>query len=172
MRISDLGGEAYLTKILILDDHPDSRITLAAIFESSRFGEVLQAGNPEAAIRKCAQTEDISLLVCDVVLVAPMSGIEAARVIRDLRPEIPILFTSGTPLEGISAADFAALRELVAGRVDYIQKPFSASELVRAAGRLLAQNESPGEFVREFEKEAMRRERLRGGRGAPVSPGL
>ena len=143
-----------MRKILVLDDQPDSLTTLRAILEHRSYGTVISAFDPSEAIRICTDGCAIDLLVCDIVLRAPMTGVEAAFAIHQSCRDLPILFTSGTSLEGLDQADFETLSRLIPARIDFLQKPFTVAQVVSAATRLLAAHTTPPEFVRAVQRAA------------------
>src|SRR6185437_1815586 len=108
-----------MRKILVLDDQPDSLTTLKAILEYRGYSAVIPASDPAAAILICSSGCDLDLLVCDIVLRAPITGAEAALQIHRNCPRLAILFTSGTALEGLDDADFGTLNGLLHARVDF-----------------------------------------------------
>jgi CheY-like chemotaxis protein len=88
--------------------------------------DVVLAETPAAALEIAASPERrIDLLLTDVVM-PEMTGIELARRVKALRPAIRAVFMSGY------SADIVADRDVVGGDALIVQKPFSASDLVRA----------------------------------------
>jgi CheY-like chemotaxis protein len=151
-------------RVLVLDDEPESRQVLKAIFERSGDVEVLTSSTPDEAIRLCHGVQPLDLIVCDIVLRSPMTGVETAFHIYETCGDLPILFTSGTPLEGLSDSDFELLRQNLHKRIDFVQKPFTATELIARADRLMNISEAPTEFVTVIEgAETYRKVRARGG---------
>ena len=146
-----------MRKILVLDDQPDSLTTLQAILEYRGYSEVKATSNPAETIRICEEGYAADLLVCDVILRASMTGAEAGLEIHRLRPDLPILFTSGTALEGLDEADFGALSQLLSARVGFLQKPFTAGELISASDRLLGGKTVSPDFVRAMKRAAVHR---------------
>ena len=68
---------------------------------------------------------DIDLLFTDVVMPKGMSGIELARLARELRPGLKVIVASGYPIP--------ALRERY-GRIEnlaFVNKPYRLAELVK-----------------------------------------
>ena len=109
--------------ILVVEDHKDLR-ELVVLFLHSRGYEVVQAANAAEAIQK-AVSADPKFVLLDIRL-PDLNGVEVARRILALRPDIPIVgwtadYVSGPYLE----------RLLEAGFVDCLQKPFSLSEVLR-----------------------------------------
>jgi DNA-binding response OmpR family regulator len=112
--------------ILLVDDDQDGRELLAMLLEREGL-RVLVAGDAEAALQLAAEhSGPIGLLITDMSL-PEMKGDELARRIRAQRPEVEVLFVSGSPatpemeLEGES-----------------LLKPIALEELVSRARRLLA----------------------------------
>jgi signal transduction histidine kinase/CheY-like chemotaxis protein len=112
--------------ILLVDDDEDGRELLAMLLEREGL-RVLVAGDAEAALQLAAEhSGPIGLLITDMSL-PEMKGDELARRIRAQRPEVEVLFVSGSPatpemeLEGES-----------------LLKPIALEELVSRARRLLA----------------------------------
>src|SRR5207253_3924071 len=89
--------------------------------------------------------ENLSLIVADILLRSDVSGTQVGLRVRESCPDMPILFTSGTPLEGWSDADFANLKTLMLGRVDFLQKPFTVETLVSKVENLLNRDSSTPE---------------------------
>jgi CheY-like chemotaxis protein len=80
-------------KILIADDNPHLRKALCRLFENHAFLEICaEAANGREAVEK-AVTLKPDLIILDLSMPV-MNGLEAARILNQLMPEIPkILFT-------------------------------------------------------------------------------
>jgi CheY-like chemotaxis protein len=128
--------------ILVLEDDPTAAKVLRWMLEMKGYIAV-ETSTAADAISVCRQTGDIDLLIAEVFL-STLSGTVAALRLRGGCPGLPILFVSGTPLEGWREQDFANLRKLMAGRVDFLLKPFTPDTLVRRIDALL-DPESPAE---------------------------
>ncbi len=107
--------------ILVVEDEAAMMEVTARILRRHGYTVVEAATGPEAIA--LAAKPDVRLLLTDSVM-PQMSGPELARQIRQLRPELPVLFMSGydqgmTGTQRIPSAD-AAL----------IQKPFNAQTLL------------------------------------------
>ena len=74
--------------ILVVEDHKDLR-ELIVLFVHSRGYEVVQAANGADAIQK-AVTTDPTFILLDIRL-PDINGVEVARRILALRPDIPIV---------------------------------------------------------------------------------
>ena len=136
--------------ILILDDDPTSLNVLFWVLE--RHYRVLQTSDADDAIELCQHhIEHIGLIVADIVL-RSLSGTQVAVRVRKFCPNIPILFTSGTPLEGWREDDFGNLETLISSRVDFIQKPFTAKTLVSKVENLLNGDSARADIQALFEQ--------------------
>jgi CheY-like chemotaxis protein len=147
-----------MRKILVLDDQPDSLTTFQAILEHRGYSVVIPAGDPAEAIRLCADGCAIDLVVCDIVLRSHVTGTDVATEIHRQCPNVPILFTSGTALEGLHDGDFESLSRLLPARIDFLQKPFTAAQLLSATNRLFDASIVPPEFVQAMRRAAEHRE--------------
>ena len=113
--------------ILVVEDHKDLR-ELVVFFLHSRGYEVVQAANGAEAIQKAISSAPKFVLL-DIRL-PDMNGVEVARHILELRPNIPIV---GWTADYVSASYMQRLLE--AGFIDCLQKPFSLSEVLRLVER-------------------------------------
>jgi CheY-like chemotaxis protein len=150
-----------MRKILVLDDQPDSLTTLQAILEYRGYSAVITATDPADAIRISSGGCPIDLLVCDIVLRSSVTGPDVAAEIHRHCPDLPILFASGTALEGLHDSDFESLSRLLPARIDFLQKPFTASQLLSATNRLFSVETGPPEFVRAMQRAAEHRQAFR-----------
>jgi len=92
---------------------------------------VLEAANGVEAMRIMAgSTPRIALIVTDVVMPL-MGGIELAQNLRELHPELPILFTSGY-LPDAKMSDLGRC-----GRTNFLQKQYSPNEFVAKVREIL-----------------------------------
>jgi DNA-binding response OmpR family regulator len=105
--------------ILVVDDEPTLRETLAEALEADGFRVVVAAEGREALARFRGERPDLVLL--DLML-PELSGIEVCRIIRA---------ESGVPIVMLTAKD-SELDKVVGlelGADDYVTKPFSLREL-------------------------------------------
>jgi CheY-like chemotaxis protein len=80
--------------ILLVEDNDLVRKHIAALLQSLGYN-VIAAQNGIEAIDVLAGTTAIDLLFTDVVMPGPVNGRELANRAKQLRPELPVLFTSG-----------------------------------------------------------------------------
>ena len=121
---------------LVIEDDVSSVNVLAHVLERRGY-RVLTSTEADEAARFCGDVK-VDVVVCDLILRAPYSGADVACRLRETCAEVPVLFVSGTPLEGWSAHDFANVEALLPGRVEFLMKPFTAEALGEAVARLLA----------------------------------
>jgi two-component system response regulator RegX3 len=120
--------------ILVVDDEPTLRETLAEALEADGYA-VVQAGDGRAALEQFrSHTPDLVLL--DLML-PELSGLEVARQIRA---------ESSVPIVMLTARD-AELDKVVGlemGADDYVTKPFSLRELSARVRAVLRRGEPSG----------------------------
>ena len=115
-------------KILIVEDHRDSREALKALFEA--FGYVVtEATNGRDAIQ-AALRERPSVILMDIMM-PEMDGFDAARRIRAI-PDI-----ASTPIIAVTAMEGARELALQAGMSDYVRKPVDIRGLLNKVSGLL-----------------------------------
>jgi CheY-like chemotaxis protein len=122
----DLTGSGV---ILVVDDEDLVRRTAATTL-AHRGYTILEAGNGQEAIEVFQRNSSrIALVVLDLSMPV-MSGEECLRRLKTIRPDLPIILSSG-----FSEAE-AARRFQSAGVASFLQKPYTArhlAELVKAA---------------------------------------
>ena len=121
----DVRGEGI---VLVVDDEESVREVARMILEEHGW-QTLGAADGEEAVRLLAEHRDEVVGVLLDLTMPRMDGVHAFSELRRIRPDLPILVTSGyneqaatTRLSGRSAAGF-------------LQKPYRPEELVRMAAR-------------------------------------
>ncbi|NTW54418.1 MAG: response regulator [Chlorobaculum sp.] len=115
--------------ILIVEDEPDILELVKDILEWSGYS-ALTALTPSEAIRKATEHQGIRLLLTDVVM-PEMNGSELARKLKTKIPNLKIIFMSGY------SADVIAGHGTLDDDVNFIQKPFSVDNLIKAIEKAL-----------------------------------
>ena len=111
--------------ILLVEDDPMVRRVTQLTLEKAGY-RLIQAENGEEARDAFeASREEIELLVTDVVM-PRLSGVELAKALLSVDPELKILFVSGY------SSELDGLDELAGGRTRLLHKPYSADTLLRA----------------------------------------
>ena len=90
------GPPATQPTILVVDDEVLVRLAVAEYLRDCGF-RVLEAATAEEAVTILTATLGIDLVFSDVRMPGEMDGFALARWIRDNRPEIRMLLTSGYP---------------------------------------------------------------------------
>lgn len=117
-----------MTKILIIDDEPGIRKTLASILEDEHY----QAFTAEDALRglEILGEESINLVFLDVLL-PRMGGLEALERIRKDWPRLEVVMISG------HANVDMAVRAVKAGAFDFLEKPLSLDRVLTVCSNAL-----------------------------------
>ena len=111
--------------VLIVEDEPELLDATGQLFRSIGY-EVATATNGVDAMTILARRSDIDILFTDVVMPKGMSGIQLARLARELRPDLKVILASGYPLPALRAQY---------GRIDdftFVVKPYLLAELAKA----------------------------------------
>jgi CheY-like chemotaxis protein len=110
------------TKILIVEDHRDSREALCALFEAYGY-QVVAAPNGRLAVEQ-ARSECPNLILMDIMM-PELDGFDATRRIRALPGH------ARTPIIAITALEDGRQLALEAGMSDYVRKPVDIRGLLR-----------------------------------------
>jgi PAS domain S-box-containing protein len=116
--------------VLVVED--EAAVRAAAVEALRALGyRCLEAADAEAALALLAAGESVDLVFSDVVMPGALKGRDFAERVRDLAPEMPILFTSGYTENAI----------VHHGRLDdgfnLLSKPYPREELARRVAHLL-----------------------------------
>ncbi|MQT12205.1 hybrid sensor histidine kinase/response regulator [Segnochrobactrum spirostomi] len=115
--------------ILVVEDDPRvRRVAVARLIDTGY--RVIEATNATEALAALRESPDIDLVFTDIVMPGGMTGIELAREVRVLRPEVPVLFTSGYAEPNVAG------REIGEGS-SWLKKPYTARELATRLRELL-----------------------------------
>ena len=108
-------------RILLAEDHLDSREALCALLEAFGF-DVIPAVNGSEAVQ-LAREEHPDLILMDIMM-PEVDGFEATRRIRDF-PE-----TRDVPIITLTAMEGARNRAMEAGASDFLAKPINSGQLL------------------------------------------
>jgi len=116
--------------VLIVEDQEEVRRLTKTVLMKHGY-KVLEAGNGvEAFLLAKQHPDDIDLLLTDVVMPG-MNGKELSELVKNTRPKIKVLFSSGY------TADVIAHRGVLDPDVAFLPKPFSAAELTNKIREIL-----------------------------------
>jgi signal transduction histidine kinase/ActR/RegA family two-component response regulator len=110
-----------ITFLIAEDDHSN----FILLQESLRHFKVniIRAENGKQAVEHISENKEIDLILMDVQM-PEMNGYEAAKLIKEIRPDVPIIAQTAYAMEGERQASIKA------GCDDYISKPIIMKELI------------------------------------------
>jgi PAS domain S-box-containing protein len=120
-------------RVLIADDEDAVRRVARRILERQGYG-VVEAADGGAAI-ECVREAEAPFVAALLDVRMPGGGVETARALRELDPELPILLQSGFD------SDDATGRVGVDGPTAFLAKPYSPRAIGEALRALLARSE-------------------------------
>ncbi len=120
--------------ILVVDDEPTLRETLAEALDADGFRVITAADGREALAQFREHHPD--LVVLDLML-PELSGVEVCRIMRR-ESGVPILMLTA------KSSEIDKVLGLELGADDYVTKPFSLRELTARIRALLRRTEQPG----------------------------
>ncbi|MCF7804947.1 MAG: response regulator [Candidatus Marinimicrobia bacterium] len=120
-------------KLLIVDDEPNIRLTVTRALESLGV-ETDTAASGEEALKK-VEAGDFQAVLLDLKIPKP-DGLEVLRRLRQEQLDIPVVMISA-----FGSID-TAVEALNLGAVDFLQKPFSPTEIREAVQQALRGKES------------------------------
>jgi CheY-like chemotaxis protein len=124
-------GSIGTATLLIVEDEELLMELLRSLLESEGY-TVLTAQDGETAVALYKQHQDrIALVLTDLGL-PKLSGWETFRTILGMNPQVKVIVATGY-LEPLAREEMAH-----AGADDFVQKPYSASEIVRKVREVLA----------------------------------
>jgi CheY-like chemotaxis protein len=115
-------------RVLVAEDEAMTGLAIHAVLASYRC-DVLLAGGVEHALQVADPLDSVDLAIVDLKL-ADGSGTGLIERLRALRPELPIIISTGYALNG---SDRGVL-EIGIGQVAVLEKPWTEAELIGAIG--------------------------------------
>ena len=132
--VSDFNEDASRT-IVITEDNENVRNLVSDILSEAGH-EVITAANGEEAVLLISDSPDsVDLVVLDVIMPV-LGGYEAADQIREIRPDIPVIFCSGYNSKVQDVED--SHRNLYRSR--FLPKPYSIEQLLQTINELFAES--------------------------------
>ena len=130
-----------MESILILDDDAANLQGIADVLRSEHYS-VIEASTGSQAIENGKSCGPISLFVTDMDL-PRSSGTDIALKLVASNPNLPVLFISGTPMAWWTNRDLSNFKRFPANRVDFIEKPFSLTQLLVRVRNLIQRTLQP-----------------------------
>jgi two-component system nitrogen regulation response regulator NtrX len=118
-----------MAAILIIDDEPGIRLTLASILEDEKY-LIFSAEDAKVGLEILSR-EAVDLVLLDVLL-PKMGGMEALEKIRDEYPYVEVVMISG------HANINLAVRAVKTGAFDFLEKPLSLDKILTVCRNALA----------------------------------
>lgn len=111
-------------RVLLVEDEPLISEVAAEALEEQGFA-VEKVSSADAALQRILTGSPVDILFTDVVLAGGMDGATLARRARELRPDLPVIYTSGlrSVIHGLDPVEGAM----------FVPKPYDLFKL----GRLL-----------------------------------
>jgi CheY-like chemotaxis protein len=126
--IPQKAAQGAANRVLIVEDHRDSREALKALFEAFGY-HVIEATNGCEGVQAAMRARP-SIILMDIMM-PEMDGFDAARRIRAI-PEL-----AHTPIIAVTAMEGARELALQAGMSDYVRKPVDIRGLLNKVSGLL-----------------------------------
>ncbi len=123
MMSDKVGGDISDAVVLIVEDELGIRQLIRTILRK-HVKKVFLAENGQVAVDLCRNHPEITIVLMDIKMPV-MSGLEATRIIKSFRKDLPIVVVTAYALadDRVSAMD--------AGCDDFLVKPFKANDLLQ-----------------------------------------
>jgi PAS domain S-box-containing protein len=116
--------------ILVVED--DERVRRVSVRRLTELGyRIIEADSGPTALTIIDRGEPVDLVFTDVVMPGGMTGIELAHAVRERRPGLRILFTSGYAEPAIATGD------VLTSNADWLGKPYRTADLALKVRTLL-----------------------------------
>jgi CheY-like chemotaxis protein len=116
--------------ILVVEDEAGVRDVAVSMLEDAGYA-IIQAHNGPSGLAVFSEHPEIDMVFSDVIMPGGMSGPQMAELIRQQRPNVPVLFASGYAEQALKD------RETLIPNSKFIAKPYDSGELRRRVGLLL-----------------------------------
>ena len=117
-----------MNRILIVEDDPTLRSTLALTLEADGYG--VEAMSDADGLVAQVRAGGAELVILDIMLPG-LDGLTACRALRSAGLDVPVLFLSAR------SGDLDKIVGLESGADDYVTKPFSTGELLARVRAML-----------------------------------
>lgn len=107
--------------LLIVDDEPNIRRVLTAVFEKAGY-RVLTAENGRKALDVVSSEPNVRVMICDLIM-PDLNGVEVLKSAKEINPQLSVVMITahGTIKTAVDAMKLGAF--------DYITKPFDMDEI-------------------------------------------
>jgi DNA-binding NtrC family response regulator len=125
-----------MARILVIDDDQAIRSVVTLLLERKGH-QIVVAENGRRGL-KILEADDFDMLIIDIFM-PEMDGLEAIRLVRQIRPVMPILVMSGGAQIG-AMPDYLSMATKL-GAIESIRKPFKPETLVAAVTACLGHSD-------------------------------
>lgn len=125
--------------LLIVDDEPNIRRVLTAVFEKAGY-RVLTAENGRKALDVVSSEPDVNVMICDLIM-PDLNGVEVLKSAKEINPQLSVVMITahGTIKTAVDAMKLGAF--------DYITKPFDMDEIKLVVKNAAERSELLGENI-------------------------
>ena len=107
-------------KVLLVEDNPEvAEVTRELLVRNGCT--IVTVGNAEAALRALDEGE-FDVVLSDIVMAGAQNGLDLARIIREQRPNMPVILATG----------YSEAASQAGGEFTVLRKPYDASDLDKA----------------------------------------
>ncbi|MGH8175624.1 MAG: PAS domain S-box protein, partial [Steroidobacter sp.] len=110
--------------LLVVEDNVEVRMTAVEILRTLGY-RVFEASNGRQAHERFMQHPDIALVFSDIMLPGGLLGLQLVQKLREHRPDLKVLMTSGFSESGIMS------RGVLDGSIGLLPKPYRVEDLAR-----------------------------------------
>ncbi len=126
-KATELQSQASGGRLLLVEDNPEVAEATTSMLLQLGY-EVTHAASAKAALA-ATKDQQFDLVISDIVMAGEMNGLDFARRLRELHPDLPVMLVTG----------YSDIAESAAREFTLMRKPYRASEIGRAAANLVAQ---------------------------------
>ena len=113
------------TRVLVAEDEEPVRKVICEVLRGIGY-TVVDAGSGDEALSLFHEAENIDVLLTDIVMPGEVQGPALAKRLREIRPELPVVFMSGYPAEATVHGNGLRPDDI------RLMKPVSRQDLVEA----------------------------------------
>lgn len=119
-----------MASILVVEDEPTVLVLGESVLQRAGY-ETLTAGTLAEAQAVIHSDQKLDLVFTDITLPEnPEGGLQIGQLVRQARPGVPVLYTSGRALTD-------GMKELFVKRSSFLPKPYTDEQLISAVADLL-----------------------------------
>jgi CheY-like chemotaxis protein len=116
-------------KVLVVEDEDAVRTFIRQALLAQGY-RVVEAGNGYEALEQLNRGEEVDLVLTDLIM-PDLGGRELAGKVREMAPDMPILYTSGY------SRDVGPFQDMLANGEHFLAKPFGPADLARKVREIL-----------------------------------